>query len=321
MKIQQTITYIKNGKEKTVKVNKVNKNYILTRIFKIYTTKEIVIDTNISLIHFKNIVFSANKIKCRNLRTICIFENCTFKQSTSPILKLKWGSFELINPNFIDVAQINGTYLEDFILTISDKNTIEQKELSIDISADNIKLQGNLLSKKIILSGNNITLGNEKIPTHIKLICSGLYRSVIEAEEQLILNKCLIENVSKKPLNIVTPTVNMDDNSIIKTNRDIVINGISHQSSIYNPCTITKKDIIRMNLFFMLKVYNEVLKTKIEKLTNKYATNELYELNHQIEIQENNLNELKEKLCNEQINKNKAIVKSLSKKTISYLQN
>lgn len=317
--MKQTITYIKNGVETTTKVNALNKNYLLPKLFRIHTSDVIVINHDISLIYFKNINFTANKIKCENLRTICIFENCTFKQSTSKTFEIGWGSFELINPNFIDIDEIRSEYLQDFILTITDKNINEQTEISLDISAFNINIEGNFLFKKIRLGGVDIVLGNDKTSSNIKILPYSFYSSIVTATDNLTLNNCLIENISKKPLIISSPTINMDDDSSIKTNRDVTINGIIHKSSTYNQHTITKKDILRMNLIYALKNSSKVLKTKIDNLTNKYVEKELFELNQQIEIQEKNLNELKEKLSKEQIIKNKAITKSLTKKSISYL--
>lgn len=319
MKIQPTITYIKNGKEKTIGIKGINKNHIKKRIFQIYG-RQLFIAEEISLIHFKNIIFEVDVIKCRNLRQICIFENCTFKQSNSKTFELENGSFEFINPNFIDIHQINARYLNNFILTLSDKNISEQTELSIDISATNINLQGNFYLETLILEGNNIVLGNDNYQTNITLLDYGCYQSSIEASEETKIKNCLIENIPQKLLTINSSVLNIDETSTIKTNSDILINKNFYISNIEAPNIITKKDIIRTSLIRELKTYSEVLKEKIANLTNKHLENELKPLNEQIEIQENYLKVLKEKQNNIDSKKSKAITKSLSKKSISYLE-
>ena len=319
MKIQPTITYIKNGIEKNIRITGLNKNFIKKGILKIYGS-QLFIDEEIALIHFKNIIFETNVIKCKNLKQICIFENCTFKQSTRNTFELENGSFEFINPNFIDIHQINAKYLKDFILTLLDKNISEQTELSLDISATNINLQGNFFLETSTLNGNNIVLGNDNYETNITLLDYGWYQSMIKASKELNIKNCLIENISQKTLTIDSPILNIDETSAIKTNGDVLINENFYISNTTKPNIITKKDIIRTSLIAELKNYSEVLKTKIETLTNKHLKNELKTLNEQIEIQENYLKELKEKQNNIELNKSKAITKSLSKKSISYLE-
>lgn len=316
MKQQPTITYIKNGKEKNIRIKRINNNHIKKRIFKIYGN-QLLLDEDISLIHFKNIAFEINAIKCRNTKTICIFEDCMFKQSSRNAFELQMGSFELINPNFIDIHQLNGKYLHDFNLNLSDKELSQKTELSIDISADNINLQGDFLLEKIILEGININLGNDKIPTSITLLDYGWYQSMIEGE-QLNLKNCLIENLSQKSMTLESPILNIDENSCIKTNGDVLINKTFYISDTKVPRVIKKEDILNVSLLSILKTYSKLLKSKIENNTNYYLKNELSDLNEQIKIQENILNELKEKMHNEHDRKNKAIVKSLSKKSISY---
>lgn len=319
MKIQPTITYIKNGKEKSIKVKTINKNHIKKSIFQIYGS-QLFIDEEISLIHFKNILFEIDIIKCRNLRQICIFDNCTFKQSYNKTFKLEHGSFDLINPNFISIDRIDGTYLEDFSLTITDKNISEKTELSLNIVATNINLQGNLFLETLTLNGNNIALGNDNYQNNITLLDYGWYQSTIRALNKLNIKNCLIENIPQKTLAIDSPILNIDEKSVIKTNGDVLINENFYLSNTTEPNIITKKEIIRTSLISELKTYTEALKTTIDTLTSKQLKNELKALNEQIEIQENYLQELKEKRHNEELNKSKAITRSLSKKSISYFK-
>lgn len=319
MKIKPTITYIKNGKEKTIVIKRINKNHIKKSIYKIYGGL-LLVDEEISLIHFKNIIFKVDEIICRKSTQICIFENCTFKQYTSNTFKFGNGSFECINPNFIDIHQINARYLNDFVLTLSDKNISEQTELSIDIFANNINLQGDFFLETLILEGKNIVLGNDNYQTNINLLDYGWYQSMINASEELNLTNCLIKNIPQKTLTINSPILNIDEASTIKTNGDVLINDNFYISNIETPSIITKKDIIRTSLIRELKTYSEVLKEKIANLTNKHLENELKPLNEQIEIQENYLKVLKEKQNNIDSKKSKAITKSLSKKSISYLE-
>ncbi|MBQ8681644.1 MAG: hypothetical protein IJ509_01890 [Bacilli bacterium] len=96
MKNKPSITYWKNGREKTI-TNKFQ--YLIDKhnIFKIILSDNDVLK-DVELIHIKNLTFdSAVNFECYNPDTIIILENCTFN---GKIIFLQFGNYQLINPKF-----------------------------------------------------------------------------------------------------------------------------------------------------------------------------------------------------------------------------
>ena len=97
---QPTITYIKNGIEKTIIINRFNQKKVLEQIYEKkynlvgYYFIDYKIKDDIEFIHFKNFYFhEVTKIEIPN-DTLCILEDCVFQNKVNchKSLKLIGGS-------------------------------------------------------------------------------------------------------------------------------------------------------------------------------------------------------------------------------------
>ena len=103
---KSTITYIKNGQEKTVEITLLNSSKIKKEIFNSNNWGRINLKKDIEYIHFQNIDFPSfinNKEFCgikNNYNTICVLENCDLKNKLNNEvnrIELIGGIFQLIN--------------------------------------------------------------------------------------------------------------------------------------------------------------------------------------------------------------------------------
>ena len=326
MKEKPTITYIKNGQEKTININFWNKSKILNEIFKnynqyIFINKELEIKEDIEYVHFKNIKIDASGIECENENTICILDECTIS-TTDEItnsFEIFDGYFEFINPKFINTLELYSSYVTDLNFILNKQNlkekSIEDLKLSIT-DAQNISLEGNFNLTELILSGKTIKLGTDTSLTNI-IASSEIY---IRSSDNLEIKRCIIENNSEiYNTEIEYENIEIDNYSSIKSKKRIVKNLESYTKKDKEEYIIlTVKELKRENLISILKGYKNILNTIIDTRKKKYIENEFVDLKQEIKKEEDNLKNLRQQLNNQTKEKEKQIVKSLSKKRITY---
>ena len=168
-----TITYIKNGQEKTVEINLLNSNKIKKEIFNLNEWGDLVLEKDIEYIHFQNIDFplfvNSKEEFCgikNNCNTICILENCDLKNKLNNEvgkIELTGGTFQLININTnefkaeISICSYQETLIDNTNLTSNNQN------LSLDnfYSFQKIDIKDNNTIKKMCLSTEEISLSGK----------------------------------------------------------------------------------------------------------------------------------------------------------------
>lgn len=155
------ITYIKDGKEKTVKLNKLNKERTLNKIF--YTrliSNEYKIREEISYLEIKNKEFEPNTIfSCFYNQTMVVLDNCKFDG-----LRLEGCSYQIIEPIFNrNFGSIKGEEIQDLIIDISPTHL---QNININISfSENFTLNGNYnyYGNLNLINLENILINNVKM--------------------------------------------------------------------------------------------------------------------------------------------------------------
>ena len=104
MKQKQTITYIKDGKETTITLNRFNQRFVFNKLFYNYpydgvSNGRYKVRDEITYLEIKNYQFKRHSIiTCINPETIIILDNCRYDVS----IELSEGSYRLIYPTFIE---------------------------------------------------------------------------------------------------------------------------------------------------------------------------------------------------------------------------
>lgn len=132
MNNKPTITYIKFGKEYTIKhllKQKLKKELCTTAYQYNNLKKELIINAGIDFIHFKNVKFSSEKIlglRWENRYIQIILEDCYFDTNELSLQYYGYGiddksSVQLINPIFIKETYVDIKYLNDIDITLSNE--------------------------------------------------------------------------------------------------------------------------------------------------------------------------------------------------------
>lgn len=309
---KQIITYIKENKEKTVIINKINASKIKKQILEQSTQKKHKIQENIELIDVKNITLEDIKAIETSPQTICILDNCFFIPSEDYLISFKGvtlsphhkdtlsllgGTFQLINPILkkdttfysiyntdleIDYNELSedspykATIITDGVNNVKIQDNKKIKLLELD--AERIHLSGKMELKYLHIIGNEIILGKDKEMTQITIQEYPSYHLIIEAEV-LELNNCIIKNEQENGILRLEMEKITGKNFEIKSKSDIYIKDRhSYHYTIYNQkgkddyITITEKDILTINLISILKGYKEIIETNIYKRTEQYIT-------------------------------------------------
>lgn len=327
MKQQSTITYLKDGVEKTIKLNKWNKNQVLKEVFEqynnplLYINKNLKIKDNIELIHFKNVTLETGGIECISDDTLCLLENCTINNPTSNTkFTIKYGTIQLVNPILNNIKKIDVGHCENFSLSIEDENKYT-KNISLFALCTNIYLEGIFDFKEIELLGINIEIGSSNKPL-TQILNKGSYRRYINASNQLTINNSIIENKNEfGNIIIASPQINIDNSSYINLADGKVRCSINDSDFFGNRKElITPKSLLRTNLISILKGYRHKINNQLEKEKENLLNNQdsLNQLKQEIELQKSILELLENQLSNKTEEKEKQIVKSLSKKRVTY---
>ena len=130
MKQRSTITYIKNNKEKTITLNKLNQQVILNQLFYNHLYDGVVegnyeVRKEITYLEIKNYQFNKHAtITSINPETTIILDSCIFDST----IELTEGSYQVIHPTFTEnEGNIIGNSIEDLIIDINpnEKNDID----------------------------------------------------------------------------------------------------------------------------------------------------------------------------------------------------
>lgn len=305
MKEKPTITYIKKGIEKKEDLTFSNYRKVLKELYKITfkstgNLKETIytINDNIEFIHFKNFVFpEINKLRCSK-NTLCILENCTFKNKKHDfqILCFEGGVYEVINSNFINIESIYIAYhnikefiikhieenkkdlLKRLLLNLGSKgqvsysnnkmnlNNIEDNEKinnSVKVKDKKINLNGNFSILELELKEDKMAINNTKRETSIKVNCSNQSNREVK---KLELTNCLLEG---KEINISSLELEVENIKLKAQNRICINDNIFYKKELDNEVIVTDKDINRTNLINILKGYKKLLEQQFEIKENK----------------------------------------------------
>lgn len=306
MKLKPMITYIRNGKKITKKINFFTEFYILTNVFS-YSDKNMFdsysyeISSEVEYIHLQNILFPSTNGLTFNLKDnqILILENCIFKGNR---IETRNGNIQIINPEFIkDFCRIRINYGKDVKIILSEKNTETRLEFFID--SKNFFLDANRnkeLNNLIVENAKKITLANLKNIVYLSL----------EASEEITLekqNNILLTNTSV--YSFETPKLNLGNSTIKAEKRCLYINAdiitgknykliadenIQINNNIYVPqnneteIIITDKDLkdtskleARRKLISTLKTYGQYLKRNDQNIAENIKYQILTELQNQ----------------------------------------
>ena len=193
MKSTIKITYINKNKLKRIKI--INKLLLKT---KIKFNKNCELDTNIKLIHLKNIKFNQNVFfNCCNNNTLIVFENCYFDCAN---IYLENGNYKIINP-ILSIK--NKTSLEIVFcnnVEIIGKPTTNFNSIYIS-NTTNIRLELINNIHKLELYGTNIHLNNvRKIKKYyIRSEKINVKNTPLDYSNETT-NKVLIGDLTKKKL-------------------------------------------------------------------------------------------------------------------------
>lgn len=295
MKIKPTITYIKNGVEKTVKLNIFNELKIFSYPYSIIPDPSIYyeIKKDIEFIHIKNMEFNNISVLKIPEDSICILEDCTFK-SESLKLTFENGTIELINPKFIGVEKIELTSLtKDLNIKYTKEINQEQKlkinadrflsiagepTRTIDItdqsnienittSSRDVSLKNKFKLTELTLWGSNISLGNFKEGR--SLIITEEFSPYIKAHKNLNLKDLVLINNGKGEMNIISPQINVE-NVKLTSKKSIQINENNyHKKTDDGYVVVTDEDFARTNLINTLKTIQVALQKQIKLEENK----------------------------------------------------
>lgn len=339
-----TITYIKNGVEKTIIINRFNQKKILEEIYERkynlvgYYWIDYKIKNDIELIHFKNYSFhEVNKIEIPE-ETICILENCIFQNKVNchKILKLIGGSFELIDPVLINIKEINekpANRIEDLSINITKNYNYTDYILKTKIYNNaiiNIK-DNNLLeditnySQKVTLNGNfdlcnfellaykEIIIGNKKEKTNIKVKD---FRPLIKSNEKVNLRNCHIDinNDGIGNFEIDTPSLEVEQISLTATDEIVINNYVYNKKETEDKVVVTDSKLASTNLISILKGYRNLLEQQIKIQKEEYLKEKFSKEKKDIKNQKEKISELEQKLIEEQEYLNKLESKLETKK-------
>lgn len=333
---KKTITYIIEGIERKVNLSIFNNSKIQKKLLKrIRYDEELNLKDNIEFIKMENIFFDKIEDVKINRDTICILENCYNKNNkTWRNLNFYDGSFEIINPNFINkVIELHGT--KDAILTFDkeDSYTIKSRPSwnynveNIEINSNNSITELDIKSKKINIYGyynlnklqlfcKKLIIGREKELTKINLPS---YLNIIETNE-LILNNTIITNNTNTILYIEFNKL-IGNNFIIKSKGDILINEglFSKPRNEQGYFEITMDDIVRKNFINTLKdlknITNNLVKVKTEiSIPEKFGEHLL----KQMQVKNEQINKLQTEydLLNQEYEAKKELKKSKTNKIL-----
>lgn len=354
MKQQPTITYIKNGKENTITLTRWNQRRVLKDVvemsYRDRMNTQIVynINADVELIHCKDVRFpEVWKIESSK-ETICILENCTFERNYGYMnsLKVEGGSFEFINPNLINIEEINTSYtnVQDLSIIPLEKKIKEIKvgiysfnpcgdlyikdnanTEKIDAYANKISLNGNCSLMDCDLKGKQIKIGNKQEPTTMK---ANAFEPKIKATEILELTNCIIDCSREDfgEIYIAAPILKVE-NATLKAGELIEINRSRFKKkSNESEIVITGKELMQADLISILKEYRNLLQDQIETqkerlLEESHRDQKEKVVNLELELEEHQkkLTSLKEQLATMQEQRGRAITKILSKKPIKTL--
>lgn len=354
MKQQPTITYIKNGEENTITLTRWNQRRVLKDVIEMdyrdHLKTQIIysINADVELIHFKDVRFpEVWKIESSK-ETICILENCTFERNYGymNILSVEGGIFGFINPNLINIEEINTSYtnIQDLSIITLEKKIKEIKvgiysfnqcgalnikdntnTERIDAYAKKISLNGNFSLIDCNLKGKQIKIGNKQEPTTMK---TNIFEPKIKATEILELTNCTIDCAREGfgEIYLTAPILKVE-NATLKAGELIEINKNRYnKKSDESEIVITEKELIQADLISILKEYRNLLQDQIEVkkeklLEGSYRKQKEKVVNLELELkeQQKELTNLKEQLATMQEQRGKSITKSLSKKPIKTL--
>ena len=290
MRKQPTITYIKNGKEKTININFINKNIILNKLFDVQIDKgrfykglfsySYTLKKEIDTIIFKNFTFvneyklflssSIKSLKKQNIQLI----NCTFFNKE---VNLDFENIKIINPKptktNIIINDCNFAYIDLSKINKETALTIDQSKEVILISSDNLK-QLKVWTKKaniknlstsnnpmLFLTGELTLEDSTFTATGIKIKKLLLINSSVSNNQDLTLN---VENIILENSTINSKqTIYLKNLSILEFN-DIIDNAILDNSSYLE----AKEKIFINGKMYLNKEVNNLILTKddLEKI-------------------------------------------------------
>ena len=225
MNEKPTITYIKNGKEKTIKYFLRNK--YLKEIGEIQFTHDFIINEDISFIHFKNVKFTSEymlELSWKNPNAVIILEDCYFDANRVTItpnwLKNAENEVKLINPIFNRKTYVYIEKINNIEITLSNEG--EPINLDIrDCKKININSSKNLNDLHILDGKVNIkNLNDKKISKKVfvdELILedSNITNFYLSTNDKLHLKRSIIEIKSKEKSYLNTEKLTLENSKII----------------------------------------------------------------------------------------------------------
>ena len=314
MDTKPSITYIKNGKEKTIKINIANKNIVLNRLFdkKVHMHRffrfvliyEYKFKKDIDKIIFKNFTFKEDKLllfnQNNNLNQIIHLENCTFNSR----VQIEFKNVEIINhqtnEDNIKIDNCDYAYID---VSKTDKDTSliveECKNLEL-ISGDNLK--------RLTISSKNASIKN----------LSPINNSILFIDNNLTLQDSIYEAtmITTKRLNLINSRISNEQNltlnckiinlvdSVIKSKDSLYINNLSKiefndiiDDTILDTSSYIEaenKIYIENNIYLSNKKEKIVLsKEELEEFIQQYENKESEELKQNYSIKENSTSKFK----------------------------
>lgn len=216
MKEQTIITYIKDGKEFTIKhflkynfqneIAKIRKDSISNTTYYKFKNKE--------YIHIKNFEFdtnSCNYLEITNPNTVVILENCIFNTQMLWIKDLKKigidnnNYFQILNPIFKKECEVRVSNIKNVDIVLSNEG--ENLELNIG-NCENVSLTSSPKLKKL----DNFKTSK----THIKNLVNEGIKEFYTSSDILLLENSKLENCNlyNKELHLINSTIESKDNLI-----------------------------------------------------------------------------------------------------------
>ena len=325
-KKKPTVRYIKNGVEKVVSLNMFNYSSVCREIFdnsgNVYLKdgflekngSKLWFDSDLEFVHFDNVKFrKLRKFNSYNENLLCIFENCVFYDNTR--LHFNWGTYQLINPEFlIDLGNFGYTLEDNTELNVC----INNKEKFLNNI--NFMFQDWGSTYDYFVRGDKVVIGSKEKESVI-LLDNGWYRNFEVAQLEFI--NVTLECNKENDIYICSNNLKLN-NFHIKTKGKVYFQDkeLMKERDEFGYLHLDDKDFIlvqsKRNMVSVLKGIRDVIENRRDIQINEYLKSDFIEL-EEYEQRMKKLIEQELEYKRENIKKkSKKISKSLSHKNIDY---
>ena len=257
------VTYIKNGVQETVILNRWNRKKVFDKIFlQKGLVYDLYVNGDITYLEMKNVSFSNYKMcfGCIN-DTVVVFDNCEFCH----IVSLKGSAFQLNHPVFKDEeCEIRALYCDDLDINYFD---LTGKKVSIDIKGgNNFSFDGNGCNIHNMNLENVYNVNLKNVNMDINNAEQNFYFNNLNGGSSLIAKNCnlnvyvgLVSNLFLKNTSFYCGNelglyLDFDglagsDYSFSTIGDKISFNGIEFENNTRDELTFTDKDFIYGNVY------------------------------------------------------------------------